>query len=71
MFENSALGELKGASWNGGNNSFTDVSIIRHLLGDVENFFEFLNFVAEGYLNHGENFPIYGVTNHDTLCQAV
>ena len=26
--------------------------------------FEFLNFVAEGYrlkLNHGENFPIYGI----------
>ena len=28
-FENSALRELKRASCNGGNNSFTDVSIIR------------------------------------------
>ena len=29
MFENSELRELKRASCNGGNNSFTDVSIIR------------------------------------------
>ena len=29
VFKNSALRELKRASCNGGNNSFTDVSIIR------------------------------------------
>ena len=30
MFENSELRVLKRASCKGGNNSFTDVSIIRH-----------------------------------------
>ena len=59
-FENSALREL----CNGGNNSFTDVSIIRRSYYVTLKILEFLNFVAEGYrrkLNHGENFPIYGM----------
>ena len=63
MFENSVLRELKRVSCNGGNNSFTDVSIIRCSYYVTLKIFEFLNFVAEGYrrkLNHGENFPIYG-----------
>ena len=63
MFENSALGKLKRASCNGGNNSFTDVSIIRCSYCDVEKFSSFFYFVAEGYrqkLNHSESFLIYG-----------
>ena len=64
-FENSALRELKRASCNGGNNSFTDVSIIRRSYCDVEKCSSFFNFVAEGYrqkLNHSESFPIYDIT---------